>query len=413
VSRTDKLVTELCPTGVRTATLGKLGVIFGGLTGKSKEDFAGGHARFVSYVNVFNNIAVDIEADDFVRIKPGEKQRTLARGDILFTGSSETADEVAMSSVVTQEVQEPVYLNSFTIGFRLNSPSILEPDFAKHLFRSAALRKQLIRTASGVTRFNVSKARLAQVKVPLPPIEVQREIARVLDLFQSLGAALGAELEARRLQYEHYRGRLFTFPDDGRVRWATLGEISAKVSSGGTPLRSRSDYFDGGKIPWLRTQEVVWRDIYDTEMRITEKAVRDTSAKWIPENCVIVAISGASAARAAVNKIPLTTNQHCCNLEIDPQRANYRYVFQWVTANYEKLKAFGQGARSDLNAGLIKAFPVPVPSLAEQEYVATILDKFDALVNGRSFGLPAEIDARRKQYEYYRDRLLTFKELTA
>jgi type I restriction enzyme S subunit len=189
----------------------------------------------------------------------------------------------------------------------------------------------------------------------------------------------------------------------------TLGEISSRVTSGGTPLATRADYY-GGNIPWLRTQEVRFTDILDTEVKITEKGLKSSSAKWIPGNCVIVAISGATAARSAINKIPLTTNQHCCNLEIDPAQASYRYVFHWVSKEYENLKALGQGARADLNSGIIKNFPIPVPPMEEQERIVSILDKFDVLVNDLSSGLPAEIEARRRQYEYYRDRLLAFQE---
>ena len=90
---------------------------------------------------------------------------------------------------------------------------------------------------------------------------------------------------------------------------------------------------------------------------------------------------------------------------------NYRFAFYWVSSKYEELKSLGRGARSDLNAAIIKSFPIPVPSLEEQNRVVELLDKFDALVNDLSAGLPAEISARRQQYEYYRDKLLTFKEL--
>ena len=148
-------------------------------------------------------------------------------------------------------------------------------------------------------------------------------------------------------------------------------------------------------------------------MQITEKAVEETSAKWIPENCVIVAISGATAGRSAINRIPLTTNQHCCNFEIDPEQADFRYVFYWVRSQYEQIKALGRGARSDLSAGIIKNVAIPIPPLDEQRRIVAILDAFDALVNDLSVGLPAERAARRKQYEYYRDRLLTFKEAAA
>jgi type I restriction enzyme S subunit len=126
-----------------------------------------------------------------------------------------------------------------------------------------------------------------------------------------------------------------------------------------------------------------------------------------------VAISGATAGRSAINKIPLTTNQHCCNFQIDPTIANYQYVFYWVRSQYEQIKALGRGARGDLNARIIKDVRIPLPPLEEQERIVEILDSLDALVNDLSIGLPAELKARRQQYEYYRDKLLTFEERAA
>lgn len=201
--------------GVPRSSLGNLGVIFGGLTGKSKSDFEDGNARFASYKNVFNNISLDAAADDFVKVGEGERQRSLARGDIIFTGSSESFDDVGMTSVVTTELTEPLYLNSFCIGFRPHSANVLNPDFAKHLFRSHEMRRQIIKTANGVTRINVSKARLAGIDVPIPDPETQAGIARVLDrldaLTRGLRASLPVELRMRRKQYEHYRDRLLAF----------------------------------------------------------------------------------------------------------------------------------------------------------------------------------------------------------
>jgi len=143
--------------------------------------------------------------------------------------------------------------------------------------------------------------------------------------------------------------------------------------------------------------------------------VKKTAAKWIPANCVIVAISGATAGRSAINKIPLTTNQHCGCLEIDDSKALYRYVFHWVSFNYENIKALGQGARGDLNSSIIKSFKFPIQyadnpkkSLAEQSRIVAFLDKFNTLTNSLTEGLPREIALRQKQYEHYRDLLLSF-----
>lgn len=187
-----------------------------------------------------------------------------------------------------------------------------------------------------------------------------------------------------------------------------MSEICKNICSGGTPARNKSEYFTG-TIPWLRTQEVDWQDVYDTEIKITDEAVCSSSAKLIPENCVIIAMYGATAAKTCINKIPLTTNQACCNLQIDPQKALYKYVYYWVCNEYESIKALGQGSQNNINAQIIKNYPILVPPLKEQQRIVSTLDKFDTLVNDLSQGLPAEIEARRQQYEYYRDKLLTFK----
>ena len=142
---------------------------------------------------------------------------------------------------------------------------------------------------------------------------------------------------------------------------------------------------------------------------ITEEGLKNSSAKLIPENCVIVAMYGATAAKVAINKIPLTTNQACCNLLIDERKCINRYVYQWLCKNYEVLKAMGEGSQHNLNAKKIKDFPIPVPPIEEQHRIVSILDRFESLVNDISSGLPAEIAARHQQYEYYRDQLLTFK----
>ena len=195
---------------------------------------------------------------------------------------------------------------------------------------------------------------------------------------------------------------------NNQVAWKKISEICVNICSGGTPPREKSDYFIGN-IPWLRTQEVNWADVYDTELKISEEAVKNSSAKIIPSNCVIVAMYGATAAKACINKIELTTNQACCNLQIDPEKALYKYVYFWLCNNYEKLKSLGEGSQNNLNAMKIKEYPIPVPSMEEQSRIVSILDRFEALTTDLQSGLPAEIEARRQQYEYYRNKLLTFE----
>lgn len=211
MNRIEKLIAQHCPDGVEFCELGKIGDFYGGLTGKSKNDFKDGNAKYVTYMNVFSNIAVNTNIDIYVKIGNNENQNTIEYGDVLFTGSSETPNECGMSSVLTEKITEPLYLNSFCFGFRFHNKDLFFPNFLKYLFRDDNIRKQIGKTAMGVTRFNVSKKRFAKVLIPIPPIPIQHEIANILDKFTQLEAKLEAELEARKKQYEYYRGKLLDF----------------------------------------------------------------------------------------------------------------------------------------------------------------------------------------------------------
>ena len=275
-----------------------------------------------------------------------------------------------------------------------------------HFLKSKEVELQNFQVGAGIP--SISLLDIKKLYLAVPPIEVQNEIVRILDNFTELEAELEAELVARRKQYEYYRNEIIEKFDYKLVK---LKDIIIKSSSGGTPLKSNNEFYENGKIPWLRTQDIKFNEIYQINSFITEKAVQCTSVKWIPENCVIVAISGASAGRCAINKIKTTTNQHCLNMQIDNTKAIYRYVFYCVCSRYEELLSMKQGARGDLNSSKILSLKIPLPKIEEQEKIVSILDRFDKLCNDISEGLPAELEARRKQYEYYRDKLLTFKEI--
>ena len=249
---------------------------------------------------------------------------------------------------------------------------------------------------------------MGKIKIPILPLEIQEKIVQILDKMTEYVTELTSELTSRKKQYSYYRDKLLSFEDEVYpVEWKTLLDVSKKITSGGTPDRSNSLYY-GGSIPWLRTQEVDFREIYDTELSITDEGLANSSAKWIEKNSVIVAMYGATAAKVGIAKIPLTTNQACCNIEVDEDIANYRYVYHWLTYNYEILKSMGQGSQSNINAGMIKTFKIPVPSLEIQSRIVQVLDNFDTVCNDLNIGLPKEIELRQKQYEYWREQLLNF-----
>ena len=167
---------------------------------------------------------------------------------------------------------------------------------------------------------------------------------------------------------------------DFRVR--SIGEICTRICSGGTPKSNISEYYNNGSIPWLNTKEVSFNRIRNTEKYITEEGLNNSSAKWISKNSVIVAMYGATAGKSAIAKIPLTTNQACCNLEVNPKMSDYRYVYYWLKNHYEEISSLANGgAQQNLNAGQIRSFPISLPSLENQKKIALILDSIDIKID--------------------------------
>ena len=153
--------------------------------------------------------------------------------------------------------------------------------------------------------------------------------------------------------------------------------ISAQIYSGGTPKSTVAEYY-GGNIPWLNTKEINFCRIYKTEKTITDEEFNNSSAKWIPANSVIVAMYGATAGKTAITRVPLTTNQACCNLTIDSTKADYRFVYYALCNDYAFLSSLANGgAQQNLNAPQIKEFEIPSPSLGEQKRIADILSSID------------------------------------
>jgi len=156
-----------------------------------------------------------------------------------------------------------------------------------------------------------------------------------------------------------------------------IGDICSHVCSGGTPSSKHAEYYDGD-IPWLNTKEINFNRIYNTEKCITEEGLNNSSAKWIAENSVIVAMYGATAGKTAIAKIPLTTNQACCNLTINPNIADYRFVYYFLYYKFIELASLANGgAQQNLNAQIIKDFDIVLPSLKEQTHIANLLSSLE------------------------------------
>jgi len=159
-----------------------------------------------------------------------------------------------------------------------------------------------------------------------------------------------------------------------------LGNVCTQVLTGGTPLTKKTEYHLNGKIPWLKTKEVNFCRISNTENYISVLGLANSAAKLIPANSVIVAMygQGDTAGRVAINKIPLATNQACCNLVIDDGNANYQFIYYLLKNSYFELVQRKTGsAQPNLNTKLIKDFEILLPPLPEQKAIASVLSSLD------------------------------------
>ena len=387
--------------------LGDFGPYFGGLTGKTKEDFVEGNAKFITYMNVFSNPSLDISSTGVVRINDDEKQNKIQRGDILFTGSSETPDEAGMSCVVTEELNEDYYMNSFCFGIRLENPDQYSLGYLKHILRSSDIRKAISKSASGVTRFNISKARFGKILIPIPSLSEQQRIVGILDTFTSAIDNLKEQIAQRRKQYEYYRDQLLDLEGKPGVEMKTLGDVCIKTSN----IRWKNTS-DNEAFKYIDLSSVN-RDTHtiDNVLEINKDNAPSRAQQIVYKGDVVLGTTRPTLRRYC--QIPQQYDNQICSTGFCIYRANKDVVLnRWLFHNignrnfwdYCELKQQGAGYPCLSNSDAF-AYIIPVPSLQEQERIVSFLDTFEASIQN----LEAQLSQREKQYEYYRNKLLTFE----
>lgn len=384
-----------------------LGSYFGGLTGKTKDDFIDGNAKFITYMNVFTNPALDISTTGVVRINQGEKQNKIQRGDILFTGSSETPEEAGMSCVVTKNLEEDVYMNSFCFGIRLDHPEQYNLGYLKHILRSNNVRKSISKAASGVTRFNISKSRFGKVLIPIPSLLEQTRIVDILDTFTASIENLEQQIAERHKQYEYYRDQLLDLEGKEGVEMKSIGEIGVFVRGSGI---QKTDFIEKGygcihygqihtKYGLSATETIskIDKSLYDRCKKATKGDVILATTSEDAEGCAKpVAWLGDEIIAIGSDTLIYHHNQ------------NGKYMaHQFLTHRFMLFKIkHAIGAKVvRIPAEKIAKFKVPLPSMEEQACIVSILDTFEASIAN----LEAQLELREKQYEYYKNKLLTFE----
>lgn len=389
MSELERLLAELCPDGVEFRALGEVASVG---TGSSDRKDATADGAYLFYVRSREIYRIDsFEFDEEAVVIPGEG----GIGEIFHYVSGKYA------------------LHQRAYRIRLHE-SDLETKFMYHYLRSH-FKAFILSRAVSATVTSIRKPMITQFRIPVPPLEVQREIVAILDKMEALEAELEAELEARRRQYAHYRDALLTFDEAGGVPWVPLGEA-------GTFLRgkrfTKADYADEG-IACIHYGEIYTH--FGTSAGEARSHLRPDMAPSLrfaePGDVVVVDVGetpeevGKALAWIGVEPVAIHDHSYAYRSEVDAVFLSHVMQTSWF--RQQKLRYV---ARTKVNTLLVDGFariPIPVPEIAVQRIIASQLDLFDALVNDLSSGLPAEIAARRKQYEYYRDRLLSFEELAA
>lgn len=239
----------------------------------------------------------------------------------------------------------------------------------------------------------LSRRIVENFEIPLPPLEVQNEIVRILDAFTSHAAELQAELQARKEQYEYYRNKLLTFDEnDERVKWMTLGEIYDMKAGKSIPA---------SEILSVKTEEFQYPCYGGNGLRGYVSTFNQEGEK------VLIGRQGALCGNVCFAEKKFYATEHAVVVS-DKGYCLPRYTFYLLTTmDLNQYKT--AGAQPGLSVSRLEKISIPIPSLSEQQHIVSILDKFESLVNDLSEGLPAEIAAVQEQYEYYRNKLLTFK----
>ena len=293
---------------------------------------------------------------------------------------------------------------------------IIYPKYLKYILEGNETQAYFNFHATGSTLKGIRQKDLRTHFIPVPPLPVQEEIVRILDTLTELQAELQAELQKRKQQYEYYRDKLLSFSDLGNwgrnvsVEWKKLGDVADLLS--GFPFDSTQFTKEGvrlmrgvnikrGQLCFNENDDRYWKSTAGLEKYIVD------------ENDIVISMDGSLVGKSfgMVKKehLPLLLVQRVARIRSSVFNINFIYhcINNWFPNYVDKKKT--QGAIPHISMNDIANFPIPSPSLEEQEKIASILDRFDTLTTDITAGLPAEIEARRKQYEYYRDKLLTFK----
>jgi type I restriction enzyme M protein len=229
----------------------------------------------------------------------------------------------------------------------------------------------------GVGLKHLQKKEFRNIKIPLPPLKVQEKIVSEIGKIDDEVVGAKEKIEELKSKIEN---EIMDFTSFKELKSFPLEKlVKIPISSGLTPLRANSSFWKNGTIPWVKTEQLGEKYIYDTNEKITNKALEETTIKMNPKNTISIAMYGEGKTRGSVSilKEEMTTNQACCNVFLDDEKANYEYVYYFLKTQYENLRNLASGVRHNLNTGHIKSYLIPLPPLETQNEIVSKIEKIE------------------------------------
>src|SRR5574344_1504705 len=388
MNKIEQLIQQYCPNGVEFKELGEVAnITIGEFVHKNKQD---ANAKYPVY-----------------------------NGGISYTGFYDEFNNTANKIVMSARGAYAGFVNKLLVDYwagnssysiSIKNSNLLNWHFFFYLLKDSQSKFINEQQNGGIPA--VSKKQFEKFQIPIPPLPIQQEIVKILDSFTQLEAELEAELEARRAQYEYYRNKLLSATEvSGKwlmngveVEWRTLGEV-CKFSNGKGHEKSIVEH---GKYVVVNSKFV------STEGKV--KKFSNTQISPIYKEDVLMVMSDLPNGKALAKCFIVneddkyTLNQRICSLTVKNKQLLCAKFLFYVSNRNEQLLRYDNGAdQTNLRKDDILDISIPVPAIDTQKKIVEILDRFDTLCNDISIGLPAEIDGRRKQYNYYRGKLLDFK----
>lgn len=363
----------------KETTIHQIGKTLNGLSGKSSLDFGYG-TRYITYKQVYSDTATDFSLCDKVFVDKSERQNCIQLGDILITTSSETPDEVGITSVILQEVHEPIYLNSFCFILRQNEEKFLDTNFAKYIFQSPVYRKRINKLAQGAIRFNLSKSQFISLSLPIP--KIKSEQCKIAECLSSIDALINAtknkidELKAHKkgLMQQLFPAegktipefRFSKFKDAGKWNQSTLGAICT-ISNGKSNVQ---DNIQNGKYPLFDRSEII---------KASNKFLFDCEAIIIPGE-------GRFIPKHYIGKFDLHQRAYA----LKDFTCHALFVYHYITAfSFILTQKAVKSTVLSLRMPILEAFPLLLPNIQEQQKIADCLSSIDDLIMAQTNRLEA------------------------